>query len=128
MSKGKTNPKAAAANKKQEEDVLKTAGEAVNKGADTLASATERVLDRFQQFTDKFVSTQKPIHIKDAVGREAEVSVTIPANGSGEVILSLGGALRHYPARGKDGRKSFKRGLKVKVVDAASDTMYVDEA
>jgi hypothetical protein len=103
------------------------ATDSVAKSAKTMSSATERIIDVVQQFADKFTVTSPKICIQDCVGKEAEVSVSVPPNGTGEVIITIGGAHRQYSARGKDGRKTFKRGTKVRVVDVGTSTVYVDE-
>jgi hypothetical protein len=108
-------------------DPMQQATDALQKGAQALTQTTERVLDVLQNLSDKFVSTSKPTSIRDAIGREAEVSVAVPPSGAGEVILSISGSLRHYPARGRDARKSFRRGMKVNIGDCGSDTVFVEE-
>ena len=103
------------------------ATDSVARSAHTMSSATERIIDAVQQFADKFTVTTTKVCIQDCVGKDAEVSVTVPPNGTGEVIITLAGSHRQYSARGKDGRKTFKRGTKVRVVDAGTSTVYIDD-
>ena len=66
--------------------------------------------------------------IKDSLGAEAEVSVSIPKGGIGEIIFSAGGSLQHHPAQCRHGQKSFRRGAKVKIVDVGPTVLYIDNA
>lgn len=62
----------------------------------------------------------------DAKGSIAEVSVAIPAGGTGEVLLKLGRGLQNYPARSAQEGTAFPRGAKVRVIDVGGQTLYVE--
>jgi hypothetical protein len=113
---------------KQKVDPVAVAADALDQGFQAAEQLTGKLMKAVKQVNDKFVCTSSNVTAKEAIGQDAEVIVAIPPGGVGEVILSLGGSLQHYSARGRDGRKSFKRGEKVRIMDAASGTLYVTEA
>ena len=63
---------------------------------------------------------------KSAIGKTAEVYLTIPENGTGKITVSIGGSTREYQARAKD-NKTFKTGDSVKVVEMRNNEFIVDE-
>lgn len=62
----------------------------------------------------------------DAVGSTAEVSISIPAGGTGEVLLKLGRGLHNYPARAARDGEAFMRGTKVLIADVGEQTIFVE--
>jgi membrane protein implicated in regulation of membrane protease activity len=61
------------------------------------------------------------------VGRSAEVSVAIPADGVGQVSLSLAGERTEHLARSKDGR-AVPRGAEVVITALRGDSVVVTPA
>lgn len=62
--------------------------------------------------------------MQDLVGKIAEVSVTIPVRGFGEVMVKVGAGHTNQVAAGMDGIE-IDRGLKVVVVEVKEDVLYV---
>ncbi len=62
----------------------------------------------------------------DAVGSTAEVAVSIPAGGTGEVLVKLGRGLHNYPARAVRDGETFSRGTKVRIADVGGQTIFVE--
>jgi hypothetical protein len=91
------------------------------------ANITDKLLNTVSDVVHKFETPRTRVNIKDTLGKEAEISVAIPQAGTGEVILSLAGTLHSYSAQAADRRRAFKRGTKVRVIDAANQIVYVDE-
>ncbi len=60
------------------------------------------------------------------VGRTAEVSVAIPANGVGQISLSVAGERTEHVARSKDGR-AFPRGSEVTIAALRGDSVVVTQ-
>lgn len=63
--------------------------------------------------------------IHDLVGKTAEVNVTIPENGLGEVVISSGHGLNGKMARSRD-NKEIKEETKVKVVEVEDGVLVVE--
>ncbi|HEY9787464.1 MAG TPA: hypothetical protein V6D17_18895 [Candidatus Obscuribacterales bacterium] len=63
---------------------------------------------------------------EDAKGSQAEVTVSIRANGTGEVVAVVGDALRNFPARASHSNREFVRGSRVRIVDAGPNVVYVE--
>jgi hypothetical protein len=87
--------------------------------ADSIFGAVTTIVQRAETPGNTYKS-------RDAAGTVAEVSVTIPAGGIGEVLVSLGRGLQNYPARAAKPGESFPRGSKVRVTDVGGQTIYVD--
>ncbi len=64
--------------------------------------------------------------VSDAIGMIAEVSVSIPSNGTGEVVLVLGQCRRNYPARAFDSYAELRRGSKVVIVENEGKIFFVE--
>lgn len=62
--------------------------------------------------------------IRDFTGKLGEVTVPIPINGYGEVVIPIGGGLSNQIAASFD-REEIETGAKVVVVDVKDDTLYV---
>ncbi|MFD2171062.1 protease [Tumebacillus lipolyticus] len=62
--------------------------------------------------------------LQDLTGRIGEVSVSIPAEGYGEVVLKIGAGLTNQIAASFD-REAVPTGTKVLVVEAKESTLYV---
>ncbi len=60
------------------------------------------------------------------VGRTAEVSVAIPANGVGQISLSVSGERTEHLARSKDGQ-AFPRGSEVTITALRGDSVVVTQ-
>jgi hypothetical protein len=58
------------------------------------------------------------------VGRTAEVSVAIPANGVGQISISVSGERTEHVARSKDGQ-AVPRGSDVIITDLRGDSVVV---
>jgi hypothetical protein len=103
-------------------------GKTDNKRGKTLTSllaATDELIDAVQQFSDRFTAKGNTFSTREAVGKEAEVSVAIPAGGTGEVLVTLGKGLHNYPARGLTEDLEFKRGDRVCIRQLANQTLIV---
>lgn len=84
------------------------------------------LMDTFTWVLKKFESPP-PVDLRQkALGSEAEVSVSIKAGGTGEVTAVVGGSRQHFPARALQGNQGFAKGEKVKIVDVASNVVYVE--
>ena len=59
------------------------------------------------------------------VGRSAEVTVGIPADGVGQISLSVAGERTEHVARSKDGR-AVTRGTQVVITALGGDSVVVD--
>ncbi|MFC1936450.1 hypothetical protein ACFLYP_02150 [Chloroflexota bacterium] len=67
------------------------------------------------------------IDIKNAVGKSGKVYLSIPANGSGQVQVSVQGSLKIFDAVSKD-KEKIPTGEKIRVVDVvSSDTLIVEK-
>ncbi|MBX9692908.1 MAG: hypothetical protein K2Z81_11035 [Cyanobacteria bacterium] len=64
--------------------------------------------------------------VSDALGMVAEVSVSIPKNGTGEVVLVLRQSRRNYPARAIDSNAELRRGTKVLIVESKGKVFFVE--
>jgi membrane-bound ClpP family serine protease len=62
--------------------------------------------------------------MRELVGKIAEVTVTIPASGYGEVIVKVGAGHTNQVGAGMDGVE-IDRGLKVVIVEVKEDVLYV---
>lgn len=101
--------------------------QAVNLFADT----TTNILDTVAWVANQLNSPGNLYKIGDAIGKTAEISLSIPPGETGELAVFMGQTRKHYPAKGTDPSIEFKRGTKVQIVDVAVNTMYVksiDEA
>jgi membrane protein implicated in regulation of membrane protease activity len=61
------------------------------------------------------------------VGRSAEVTVAIPANGVGQISLSVDGERTEHVARSKDGR-TVMRGTQVVITALGGDAVVVEKS
>jgi membrane protein implicated in regulation of membrane protease activity len=64
------------------------------------------------------------IRMTGLVGATAEVSVAIPANGVGQVVLSYAGERSEHIARAADGR-ALPRGVMVRITNVGGDSVTV---
>jgi membrane protein implicated in regulation of membrane protease activity len=67
------------------------------------------------------------ITMKDAVGAEGKVYLSIPENGTGRAMITVGGSLREFDAVSADGQR-LETGLPVKVVRVDGNTVVVARA
>ena len=65
--------------------------------------------------------------MKDAVGAEGKVYLSIPENGTGRAMITVGGSLREFDAVSADGQR-LETGLPVKVVRVDGNTVVVARA
>jgi membrane protein implicated in regulation of membrane protease activity len=75
----------------------------------------------------KFLYSQQAsseVRMSGLVGRSAEVSVSIPEGGVGQVVLSFGGQRSEHVARAADGR-ALVRGAEVVVTGLRGDAVVV---
>jgi uncharacterized metal-binding protein len=100
--------------------------EYLKKGISFVATTAAQAVEAVQEVSDK-LTTGGTVKMEQAVGKDAEVSATIPVGGTGEVIFSLGGSLQHCAAKAQDQRRSFKRGSKVRIVDTTNQMVFVEE-
>jgi hypothetical protein len=98
------------------------------KALTSLLAATDELMDAVQQLSDRFTNKGNMFSVQDTLGKDGEVSVSIPAGGTGEVLIAIGNALHNYPARGVSDKLEFKRGQRVRVIELANQTLLVDEA
>lgn len=68
---------------------------------------------------------KEPFNRQEALGASGQISVAIPAGGTGEVTLRAGSALRHFPARAQDKKLALKRGEAVTVTEVGPTIMLV---
>jgi membrane protein implicated in regulation of membrane protease activity len=97
----------------------------VKKGFGFLTSVATDAVEAVQQVSDS-LTAGTAVRLEEAIGKQGEVSAPIEVGGTGEVIFSLGGSTHHSPARAKDQRRAFKKGQKVKIVDSANNTLFVE--
>jgi hypothetical protein len=97
----------------------------VKKGIDFVAATAAQAVEAVQEVSDR-LTTGTTVRLEQAVGRDAEVSAPIAVGGTGEVIFSLGGATQHCPARALDGRRSFKKGTKVKIAETTNQLVFIE--
>jgi membrane protein implicated in regulation of membrane protease activity len=67
------------------------------------------------------------VSVQAMVGREARVSVSIPEQGTGEVLYTQGGTRRTAPARGEGGR-ALAAGSEVRVARIEGGIFFVEAA
>lgn len=87
--------------------------------ADSIFEAVTTIVQRAETPGNTYKS-------RDAAGTVGEVSVTIPAGGIGEVLVTLGRGIQNYPARAAKDGASFPRGSKVRISDVGGQTIYVE--
>ena len=92
-----------------------------------LAETANEIMDIVGWLGNKLNSNGSVFKIEDARGCIAEVCMTIPAGGVGEVTVILGQTRKNFPARAKLAMQEFKTGTKVKVADVAISTVYVEK-
>jgi membrane protein implicated in regulation of membrane protease activity len=67
------------------------------------------------------------VQMSRLVGRSAEVTVAIPANGVGQVSLNVAGERTEHVARAKDGR-ALSRGAQVVITALGGDSVVVEKS
>jgi membrane protein implicated in regulation of membrane protease activity len=67
------------------------------------------------------------LHMSRLVGHSAEVTVAIPADGVGQISLSVAGERTEHVARSKDGR-AVTRGTQVVVTALGGDSVVVEKS
>jgi hypothetical protein len=64
---------------------------------------------------------------KEAKGATGEISVSVSAHGTGEVLVTLGRAVNSYPAQAAVSGQEFKRGEMVRIADVGTAVMFVEK-
>ena len=100
----------------------------IKQAVDLLAETTNQVLDTVSWVAGKLHSSGNTFKIAEAKGHTAEVSLSIPPGGTGEIVVVLKDTRKHYPARAVTGEMELKRGSKVIIKDIAVSTMFVEAA
>jgi membrane protein implicated in regulation of membrane protease activity len=67
------------------------------------------------------------ITMKDAVGKEGKVYLSIPENGTGRAMITVGGSLREFDAISAGGER-LETGIPIKVVRVDGNTVVVQRA
>ena len=101
-------------------------GNPCSQAVDFIADTCNHIVDAFAWFSGRVNSSGNVFKISDALGASAEVLLSIPVGGTGEVVVVLGKTRKNYPAKALNPEQSFERGAKVRIVDIASCTMYVE--
>jgi len=83
------------------------------------------MVDSLHWALKKLENPGRKIVPEHARGETAEVSVSIKPGRTGEILVVLGHALQHYPAKAARAEMEFPKGSKVKVCDVGSNMMYV---
>jgi hypothetical protein len=97
------------------------------KTIDVIAETVNQFADVLSWVGNRLTSgSNSQCNIEDARGAKAEVSVSIPADGVGEVTVVLGNMRKSYPAKAVRPEQEFRRGTKVRVADVGISTMFVD--
>lgn len=89
-----------------------------------LCDAADNINEVMTEVCNRFTTTET-VQLSSAVGKTAEVSVGIPSKGTGEVIVSLGRGLQHYPAQTAQNGRTFKRGETVRIKSVGQNCVYV---
>ena len=87
--------------------------------ADDMLNTVSWVVNRLNTTTKLY----KP---EEAKGVMAEVTVSVKANGTGEVVVVLGQSVRNFPARSAKSGLDFERGDKVRISDAGPNVVYIE--
>jgi len=96
------------------------------KAIDVFADASNHILSTVGWVAQQLNAPGNVFRMSDALGQTAEITLSIPAAGTGEIVVLLGKSRRYYAAKSKDPHAEIKRGSKVKIVDIAVSTMYVE--
>jgi len=67
------------------------------------------------------------VQMSRLIGRSAEVTVAIPADGVGQISLSVAGERTEHVARAKDGR-AVARGAQVVIAALGGDSVVVEKS
>ncbi len=110
----------------KQEEPEKNNSEGLNKAVDLLAETANHIMDTVSWFAKTLHSSGNVFKIEDARGATAEVSLSIPKGGAGEVCLRLGQTRKHYPAQAANPDEEFRRGAIVRVKDVGVNTMFVE--
>jgi hypothetical protein len=101
-------------------------GETEPKAGNIFIETLDQVIDTVGALVNRFDTSGSVFKIEDARGARAEVSLSIPADGVGEVTMVLGKMRKSYPARAIRPEQEFKRGTAVRIADVGVSTMFVD--
>jgi|GEM_PF-6342014 len=64
---------------------------------------------------------------KEAKGATGEISVSVTAHGTGEVLITLGRTVNSYPAQAAISGQEFKRGERVRIEEVGTAVMFVEK-
>lgn len=106
--------------------VSNSSQEPERRAIDHFADAANQLLDVIGWLGNKLNSSGNVYRIEDALGATAEVSLSIPVGGTGEVTLVIGQSRKSYPAKAFCADLEFARGTKVRIADIAVSTMFVE--
>lgn len=103
-----------------------SAKQAKNSFVDQFAETANNILDLAAWFNSRLNTRGGVFKVEEAKGTLAEVSLSIPAGGTGEVTVIMGQTRKNYPAKALRDGEEFQRGSKVRIADVAVSTMYVE--
>lgn len=130
QSKGATssahNSNDACSNNPQNNKNVNSQTEQFKKAVDIFADASNHILSTVGWVAEQLNAPGNVFRLSDAVGQTAEITLSIPAGGTGELVVLLGKTRKYYAAKCKDSLLEVKRGSKVKIVDIAVNTMFVE--
>lgn len=130
QSKGATssaqNSNDTYSNNAQNNKNVNSQTEQFKKAVDIFADASNHILSTVGWVAEQLNAPGNVFRLSDAVGQTAEITLSIPTGGTGELVVLLGKTRKYYAAKCKDSLLEIKRGSKVKIVDIAVNTMFVE--
>lgn len=98
----------------------------VKQAVNILSETTSQLANAVEWMTTQLNVPGNVFKVRDAIGQTAEITLSIPNGGTGELVVILGNTRKYYAAKAKNPGEDFKRGTKVKIADVAVNTMYVE--
>lgn len=86
----------------------------------------ESLLDSVVAVKEK-LETGRVYSRQEAKGATGEISVSVSAHGTGEVLITLGRAVNSYPAQAVVSGQEFKRGERVRIAEVGTAVMFVEK-
>lgn len=99
---------------------------ASSKAVDFVADTVSRAIELAAYMHEHLNSTGNSYKLEDALGMVAEISLSIPKGGSGELRMIIGKTIKHFPAQAAEEGREFKRGERVRIASVGVNTMYVE--